>query len=796
MAISPQGYNINENPINVNPFWEHEEADGSVTTVRARKDETDTETIYIFDYIDTNGEVHEIIKQVFDKTDAAIFTPNVENGVLSWTNNAGLPNPPAVSIIGPTGPRGPQGIAGPKGDPGTDGTDGKDGVSPIIISTPIANGYQLSITTEQGTEEITIANGEKGDKGDKGEKGDPGPQGPQGIQGEQGPQGIQGEQGPQGIQGPAGEAGGAGAPGPQGPQGIPGPQGIQGPAGENGQDGFSPEIISTPLENGYKLSITTAQGTEEITIANGEKGDKGDPGPQGPQGVQGERGEMAFTIGVGNVTTGEAGSSASVVNSGTEQDIILDFTIPRGNTGAPGSKGDAGPRGEAATIKAGTITILDPNEAPYVNNSGTIQDAIFNFGIPQAVSQAGNSTALLRGKAVNALNYAYSGSGVAGGYPTINFESVEGNAARTFDPNSLLYTTLSFTNATEADQDIVININSTVENVYDMISGSLGNGYGATIPAKSEVIVPIIFRYKGTQIETAEIPALKLNISAREISKDINLSLDTRAHFINYKGLKGERGNTGSQGLPGPEGPQGPKGEQGDPGPRGESALTFGIGSVTEGSEASVVNSGTDQDIVLDFVIPKGSDGAPGAPGAPGTDGVTPNITATASVSSEGNLGVNVTKTGTNANPNFDFAFSGIGGGGGSAGGVQIDVHTGTAKYGSFDNYFSLSLQEQAAAGDIYIFPFNATLSWSNNQFAYADLKPASSNYYAIPSTLQLNAGSGNPSSSFKCTINNNIVCVCTGAATMLKFTISPSTVLLYEAQRPNPYKYIRIRQN
>lgn len=791
MAISPQGYNINENPINVNPFWEHEEADGSVTTVRARKDETDTETIYIFDYIDTNGEVHEIIKQVFDKTDAAIFTPNVENGVLSWTNNAGLPNPPAVSIIGPTGPRGPQGIAGPKGDPGTDGTDGKDGVSPIIISTPIANGYQLSITTEQGTEEITIANGEKGDKGDKGEKGDPGPQGPQGIQGEQGPQGIQGEQGPQGIQGPAGEAGGAGAPGPQGPQGIPGPQGIQGPAGENGQDGFSPEIISTPLENGYKLSITTAQGTEEITIANGEKGDKGDPGPQGPQGIQGERGEMAFTIGVGNVTTGEAGSSASVVNSGTEQDIILDFTIPRGNTGAPGSKGDAGPRGEAATIKAGSITILDPNEAPYVNNSGTRQDAVFNFGIPQAISQAGNSTALLRGQAVNTLNYAYSGSGVAGGYPTINFGSVEGNTAQTFDPNSLLFTTLSFINATELDQDIIININSTVENVYDMISGSLGNGYGATIPAKSEVVVPIIFRYKGAQIETAEIPALKLAVTAREISKDINLSLDTRVHFINYKGLKGERGNTGSQGLTGPEGPQGPKGEQGDPGPRGESALTFGIGSVTEGSEASVVNSGTDQDIVLDFVIPKGSDGAPGA------DGVTPNITATASVSSEGNLGVNVTKTGTNANPNFDFAFSGIGGGGSAGSGVQINVQTATSvKYNTTNKFFQFVLEEESKAGDIYIIPLCFDVFGSSTSRAFITLSNPFSTSDIIPERLVVRP-SLDSGSIYRNTINTYLIHKCTSDGnTYLRTLFDIGTLQGISYGEEANTKYIRIRQN
>lgn len=51
------------------------------------------------------------------------FTPNVSaEGVISWTNDGGLPNPPPVNIMGPqgiqglTGQTGPQGPQGPKGD--------------------------------------------------------------------------------------------------------------------------------------------------------------------------------------------------------------------------------------------------------------------------------------------------------------------------------------------------------------------------------------------------------------------------------------------------------------------------------------------------------------------------------------------------------------------------------------------------------------------------------------------------------------------------------------------------------
>lgn len=59
---------------------------------------------------------------------------------------------------------------------------------------------------------------------------------------------------------------------------------------------------------------------------------QGPPGPQGPQGDPG----AAATVRVGTVTTGEPGTDAIVTNSGTESAAVLDFTIPRGETGAGG----------------------------------------------------------------------------------------------------------------------------------------------------------------------------------------------------------------------------------------------------------------------------------------------------------------------------------------------------------------------------------------------------------------------------------------------------------------------------
>lgn len=152
---------------------------------------------------------------------------------------------------------------------------------------------------------------------------------PRGPQGETGPQGVQGEQGP------------------QGPQGVQGVQGEQGPQGETGPQGI-----------------------------------QGETGPQGAAGAAG----AAATVNVGTVTTLLPGAAATVVNSGTAANAVLDFGIPAGEAGSQGADG-----------RAGTITILgtdelEPGQAPYVQNSGTAQDALLRFGLPgQARYKSGDS---------------------------------------------------------------------------------------------------------------------------------------------------------------------------------------------------------------------------------------------------------------------------------------------------------------------------------------------------------------------------------------------------------------------
>lgn len=92
-------------------------------------------------------------------------------------------------------------------------------------------------------------------------------------------------------------------------------------------------------EDPYDIYIFTRDGADGEFI---NMGPLTVVGPEGPAGSQGPAG----TITVGSVTTGEPGTSVIVTNSGTAENAIFNFTIPKGATGSTGSQGEAGPVGQ------------------------------------------------------------------------------------------------------------------------------------------------------------------------------------------------------------------------------------------------------------------------------------------------------------------------------------------------------------------------------------------------------------------------------------------------------------------
>lgn len=84
-----------------------------------------------------------------------------------------------------------------------------------------------------------------------------------------------------------------------------------------------------------------------------------------------------------------AGSKASVTQSITNGENQLTFYIPQGDKGDKGDKGDVGP---APTLKVGTVTKLNPDQAPTVALTGDNGSYTLNMGIPQgAQGEKGNA---------------------------------------------------------------------------------------------------------------------------------------------------------------------------------------------------------------------------------------------------------------------------------------------------------------------------------------------------------------------------------------------------------------------
>ena len=94
------------------------------------------------------------------------------------------------------------------------------------------------------------------------------------------------------------------------------------------------------------MDIVTYALCKKMASGKGEKGDKGDKGDRGEQGLPGRDGIDGITpnLQVGTVTTLPSGQNATVTQSGTKEDPIFNFSIPRGDKGIyVGAKDSAPP---------------------------------------------------------------------------------------------------------------------------------------------------------------------------------------------------------------------------------------------------------------------------------------------------------------------------------------------------------------------------------------------------------------------------------------------------------------------
>lgn len=235
-------------------------------------------------------------------------------------------------VAGPVGPSGAAGLIGPTGPAGATGATGAAGLPGpagmvFLGSYSSSANYGLNdAVSYQGSSYLSLAASNHGNT--------PGLNPAYWS--------VLAAQGATGAQGPAGVTGATGAQGIAGPQGPPGATGAAGAAGMNYRGAWASGVSyqtsdAVSFGGSTYLAQVSSIGVEPDLYPSSWAvlAQKGSAGPTGPVG-------SAATVSVGTVTTGAAGSMATVTNSGSASAAVLNFTIPQGFAGANGTGGGSG----------------------------------------------------------------------------------------------------------------------------------------------------------------------------------------------------------------------------------------------------------------------------------------------------------------------------------------------------------------------------------------------------------------------------------------------------------------------
>jgi hypothetical protein len=256
------------------------------------------------------------------------------------------------------------------------------------------------------------------------------------------------------------------------------------------------------------------------------------------------------TVSVGTTTAVNPNVNPSVANSGTSQNLIADFSLPR-----------------APTLAFGTATVVNPNVNPSVSTSTSNGDVTFNLSLPSAASVTlGTVTAVNANVSPSISNVGTNGNVVLN-FSVPNAAAISLGATTALNPNQTPTLTNSGTNG-----NVVLNFG-----IPSAASVSVG-----TITALDPDTNPTVTNSgtNGNVVLDIGIPRARNVSSTTVVDPNVNPTVteDGEGDFIFN--------------LP--------------------RAATVTVGTVTTGAaggSASVSNVGTNGDTVLNFTIPEGARG-------------------------------------------------------------------------------------------------------------------------------------------------------------------------------------------
>ena len=560
-------------------------------------------------------------------TGANGITPTLKVGSTS-TGNAGTNasvtmtdnnNVYTLNFVIPKGDKGDTGAKGDAGAKGQDGAKGADGITPTLkvgTVTTLAAGSNATVTMSKNNNEYTLNFGiPKGNKGDTGASGGSGettvvnPTITIGTvtNGDTASATITGDSPnytlnlvlPKGDKGDKGDAGTKGADGitptiavgttTTGEAGTNAnvtmsksgttytfnftiPKGVKGDKGDAGADGAKGE-----KGDPFTYADFTSEQLAALKGAKGDKGEKGETGADGVAGAKGDKGDrgekgadgVTPTFTIGTITTGAAGSTATVTITGTAPNYVLNFTIPKGDKGDAGEAGSGGDVDLTGYAKLAGATFTGKISSPIVS-------ATRYFETPTLVGEGDDSTYYHR-VVFGHKNFDKMEFHEYGGLFSF-FKNQKGGA----NDGQLLF------QISPSDVNSKVPLKENGVRVYSPNNKPTAADLGITTGTNGATFTPAV--------DDAG------NLSW---SNDKDLANPNTVNIKGAKGDKGEKGDTGAKGADG-------------------QTPNISIGTVTTGaagSSASAEITGTTPNLTLNLTIPKGDKGDKGDTGAAGSGG-------------------------------------------------------------------------------------------------------------------------------------------------------------------------------